>query len=149
MPIIDFRAYKIGTNISEGMKYKNDGKIPPIHDFMLEDEQNDLVPEILKMDKVILIIASSLEKSEYEAFPQVKEFASKAKTNGYKVYGASASFSEIIELTKKKYNLPFEFLFCDETTLKTMIRSNPGIVVLNKGTIVNKKNWRDIDDIEL
>lgn len=149
LPIIDFRAYKIGTNISEGMKYKNDGKIPPIHDFMLEDEQNDLVPEILKMDKVILIIASSLEKSEYEAFPQVKEFASKAKTNGYKVYGASASFSEIIVLTKKKYNLPFEFLFCDETTLKTMIRSNPGIVVLNKGTIVNKKNWRDIDDIEL
>ncbi len=149
LPIIDFRAYKIGTNISEGMKYKGDGKIPPIHDFMLEDEQNDLAPEILKMDKVVLFISYSLEKSEFEAFPLVKEFALNAKKKGYTVFGASASFSDAIQLTKKKYNLPFEFLFCDETTLKTMIRSNPGIIILKKGIIENKKNWRDIDDIEL
>ena len=52
-------------------------------------------------------------------------------------------------LTKNKYQLPFEILFCDETTLKTMIRSNPGIMILNNGTIVEKKNWRDLDDIKL
>jgi ribosomal protein S6 len=45
--------------------------------------------------------------------------------------------------------LPFEFLFCDETTLKTMIRANPGVVILNKGTVVEKKNWGDLDEIQL
>lgn len=149
LPLIDFRAYKVGTNIPEGMKYQGDGKIPPIHDLMLEDEQNDLLDAILKMDKVMLVIASSLEKSEYMGFPEIKELALQAKNKGYKVYGVTASFSEIIELTKKKYNLPFEFLFCDETTLKTMIRANPGIMILKEGTIVDKQSWRDIDAIEL
>lgn len=149
LPIIDFRAYAIGKNIPEGMEYKNDGKIPPVHDFMLENSQNDLAPQILKMDKVMLVIMSSLDKSDYEAFPEIKKMADEALQKGYKVYGVSASFSDIIQMTKNKYQLPFEVLFCDETTLKTMIRSNPGIMILNKGTIVEKKNWRDIDDIKL
>ncbi|MFC4268408.1 DoxX family protein [Polaribacter marinivivus] len=149
LPIIDFRAYKVGTNIPEGMKYQGDGKIPPIHDFMLEDEQSDLANDILKMDKAILVIASSIEKSEFDGFPEVKKFSLEAQRKGYKVYGVTASFSEIIELTQKNYNLPFKFLFCDETTLKTMIRANPGVIILNKGTIIEKKSWRDLDDIEL
>ena len=47
------------------------------------------------------------------------------------------------------FNLPFEFLFCDATTLKTMIRANPGVMVLDKGTVVQKKHWTDIDEIKL
>ena len=54
-----------------------------------------------------------------------------------------------VSTPKNKYKFPFEILFCDETTLKTMIRANPGIMILNKGTIVDKKNWTDIDDLEL
>ena len=149
LPIIDFRPYAIGKNIEEGMQYKDDGKIPPVHDFMLEDTQNDLAPEILKMEKVMLVIASSLDKSDLEGFSDIKIIADKAIEKGYKVYGASASFSDIIELTINKFNLPFEFLFCDETTLKTMIRANPGIIILNKGTVTQKKNWHDADGIEL
>jgi uncharacterized membrane protein YphA (DoxX/SURF4 family) len=149
LPIIDFRAYAVGKNIPEGMEYKNDGKIPPIHDFFLEDAQNDLAPEILAKEKVILVIMPSLEKSNYDAFPEIKKLSTTAKEKGYSIYGVSASFSDIIELTKTRYKLDFEFLFCDETTLKTMIRSNPGIMILNKGTIVDKKNWRNIDELDL
>jgi uncharacterized membrane protein YphA (DoxX/SURF4 family) len=149
LPIVDFRAYAIGKSIPEGMEYKDDNELPPIHDFFLEDAQNDLASQILKMEKVVLVIMSSLEKSDYKAFPEIKKFSDSAIQKGYKVYGVSASFSEIIQMTKKKFNLSFETLFCDETTLKTMIRANPGIIILNKGTITEKKNWSDIDDIKL
>ena len=101
------------------------------------------------MKKVVLVIAYNLDKADFEAFPEIKKMADEAIKKGYKVYGASASFSDILQLTIKKFDLPFEFLFCDETTLKTIIRSNPGIVILNEGTVVDKKNWKDIDDLKL
>ena len=149
LPLIDFRAYAIGKNISEGMVYPKDGSIPPVHDFMLEDAQADLAPELLKKEKVMLVIIYNLDKVDAKGFPAIKEMTTKAKKKGYTVYGVSASFSDELLLAKEKYNLPFDFLFCDETTLKTIIRANPGVVILNKGTVVEKKNWADVKEIAL
>jgi uncharacterized membrane protein YphA (DoxX/SURF4 family) len=149
LPIIDFRAYAIGNNISEGMEYKNDGEIPKIHDFYLEDAQADLAPEILAKNKVILIIIHTLNKADTNGFKTIKELADKAIAKGYSVYGASASFTDELLLAKEKHELPFDFLFCEQTTLKTMVRANPGIMMLEKGTIIGKWNWSDADEIEL
>jgi len=149
LPIIDFRAYAIGNNIPEGMKYKDDGEIPKIHDFYLEDAQSDLAPEILAKEKVLLVIVYDLQKADSNGFKSIKEITEKAIKEGYSVYGASASFTDELILAKEKYELPFDFLFCDGTTLKTMVRANPGLMMLNKGTITGKWNWSDIDQIKL
>ncbi|QTE23792.1 BT_3928 family protein [Polaribacter cellanae] len=149
LPIIDFRAYAVGKNLKEGMKYPEDGSIPPVHDFMLEDTQQDLLPVLLEKEKVMLIAVYNLDKADKKGFPAIKEIAEKAIAKGYTVYGASASFTDDLLLAQKEYNLPFEFLFCDETTIKTMIRANPGVIILNKGTITQKKNWVDVDELEL
>ncbi|NVK53317.1 MAG: DoxX family protein [Flavobacteriaceae bacterium] len=149
LPIIDFRPYAVGNNIPEGMQYKDDGEIPKIHDFYLEDAQSDLAPEILKKEKVLLVIVYALEKADVNGFKAIKVITEKAIKKGYTVYGASASFTDELILAKEKYQLPFDFLFCDGTTLKTMVRANPGIMMLNKGTITGKWNWKDVDDIEL
>ena len=149
LPLIDFRPYAIGKNISKGMEYKDDGEIPPVHDFMLEDAQNDLAPEILAKENVMLIILYNLEKSDESGFPAIKKVSEKALKNGYTVYGVSASFTNDLLAAKEKHQLPFEFFFCDETTLKTMIRANPGIIILDKGTVIDKKNFIDADKIKL
>ncbi|MCI2229067.1 DoxX family protein [Polaribacter sp. MSW13] len=149
LPIIDFRPYAIGKNISEGMKYPEDGSIPLVHDFVLEDSQNDLAPEILAKEKVMLVIVYNLDKSDENGFFKITEVANKAIKKGYTVYGVSASFADELILAQNKYNLPFEFLFCDETTLKTIVRANPGVLILNKGTVVDKRNWVDVDEIKL
>jgi len=148
LPIIDFRAYAVGNNIQEGMKYKDDGEIPKIHDFYLEDAQSDLAPEILEKEKVLLVIVYDLQKADVNGFKSIKEITEKAIKEGYTVYGASASFTDELILAKEKYSLPFDFLFCDGTTLKTMVRANPGLMMLNKGTITGKWNWSDIDQIK-
>lgn len=149
LPIIDFRAYAVGKNIPQGMEYPSDGSIPPVHDFMLEDTQNDLAPEILAMDKVLLVIVYNAGKSDQKAFREIKTISDKAIAKGYHVYGVSASFEDDLILIQNAYDLPFDFLFCDETTLKTMIRANPGIMTLQKGTVTGKWNWNDIDHITL
>ncbi len=149
LPIIDFRPYAVGNSIQEGMKYKDDGEIPKIHDFYLEDAQSDLAPEILEKEKVLLVIVYDLQKADVNGFKSIKEITEKAIKEGYTVYGASASFTDELILAKEKHNLPFDFLFCDGTTLKTMVRANPGLMMLNKGTITGKWNWSDIDQIKL
>ena len=149
LPLIDFRAYAIGKNLQDGMQYPEDGSIAPVHDFMLEDAQADLAPELLQEEKLLLVIVYNLAKVDVNGFPAIKKITTKAINKGYTVYGVSASFSDELTLAKETYSLPFDFLFCDETTLKTMIRANPGIMILDKGTVVQKKHWVDIDEIKL
>ncbi len=149
LPIIDFRPYAIGENIEEGMKYPEDGTLPKVHDFMLEDSQNDLAPLLLRKEKLMLIVVYSLDKSNLKGIPNVKEAARKANQKGYTVYVVSESFDEDLQQLKKEYSLPFDFLFCDETTLKTMIRSNPGVMTFERGTVVDKTSWRDVNDLKL
>lgn len=149
LPIIDFRAFAVGNNIPEKMTDAVGTELNSIENFNLEDAQNDLVPEIMEMDKVLLIIVYDLSKAEVNGFKAVRDLSKKAIAKGYKVFGASASFTDELLLAKEKYELPFDFLFCDGTTLKTMVRANPGIMMLNKGTITGKWNWTDIDEISL
>lgn len=63
--------------------------------------------------------------------------------------GLSASGENITQdlITKQKLN--FEFYATDATTLKTIVRSNPGIVKLREGTILQKEHWNDVDEIDL
>lgn len=151
LPIIDFRAYAIGKNIPEGMEYPEDDleALPPIQNFVLEDTQNDLTEEILSEDKVLLVIVYKIEKADEEGFADVKKVSDDAISKGYKVYGATSSFGDELVLIQNKYDLPFEFLFGDATTLKTMVRANPGIMTLSKGTVTGKWNWTDADEIKL
>ena len=79
----------------------------------------------------------------------VKEVVSKAKQQGYDVYAFSSSSIEEYESIKSELGVDLELLFCDETTLKTIIRANPGIVTLNKGTITGKWNALDYKKVKL
>ncbi|AMC10732.1 DoxX family protein [Lutibacter profundi] len=148
LPIIDFRPYAIGKNIPEGMEYIGD-ELPPVHDFFLESENGeDLTEAILSADNVMLVIAYNLDKSDIEGFTTIKNVTDKAIEKGYKVYMLSSSLRDDYLSIKEKFHLNFDMLFCDETTLKTIIRANPGIITLQKGTVTGKWNWVDVDAIK-
>lgn len=145
LPVIDFRAYAEGKNIREGMEYKDDGELPPVHDLYLEDDNgDDLTETILDAPKVILIVANELEHAPDKAWQELILHAKEAQKQGYLVYAASSSSSALFTETNKKHQLPFEILFCDGTTLKTMCRANPGILRLNNATVVSKYSWKNI-----
>ena len=192
LPSVDFRPYKIGANIQEGMsvpenapkpiyeyawRFKVNGEEqiyltegdyptvdgefidvettqiqagyePPIHDFTIEQEGQNYASELLEEDKLVMVIAYDMAKSNLEAFEEVAEVTAKAKQNGYKVIGMSASSSDMAEKIIATYGLDFEFYFTDETTLKTIVRSNPAILVLNKGTIQQKVHYNDFEELE-
>lgn len=147
LPIIDFRPFAVGKNIPEGMEYRGDEE-PPIHDFFLETEDGeDLTNTVLEQDKVMLVISYNISISDKKGFNNIKEVTDEAIKSGYTVYALSSSMNEEFTEIKNEYNLNFDMLFGDETMLKTVIRSNPGIVILQKGTVIGKYSWVDVDNI--
>ncbi|WP_435254360.1 DoxX family protein [Tenacibaculum sp. A30] len=154
LPIIDFRAYSIGTDIAEGMKYQEGSdEIPPIHDFEIGTDDGDKLEEMLTKEKAMLILIYELQKADMEGIPVVSEVAKKAKEQGYEIYVLSADSmlydENELNSFKEKYDMHYVFGTCDGTALKTVIRANPGIVTVKNGIIAGKWNWTDADDVEL
>ncbi|MBJ6369707.1 BT_3928 family protein [Snuella sedimenti] len=192
LPVVDFRAYKVGANIQEGMRIPEDapkpvieytyvfdvngkeesytmrsgypevdGKLlraesklidegyqPSIYDFSIESEDEDLTEQYLNEDNLILVVSYSLEKIESDGAKRLKALQDKALKHGYKIIGLTASGEDAKQRIKEAYNIDFDFYLCDEKALKTVVRSNPGILELDKGTIKQKVHWNDINDLK-
>ncbi|KPM30658.1 Hypothetical protein I595_3154 [Croceitalea dokdonensis DOKDO 023] len=192
LPVKDFRPYKIGANIADGMTVPEDapkaiyeyawrfkvngadkivvtngdyptvdgefidvettqiqkGYEPPVHDFTIEQDGTDYTDAMLSEEKLVMVIAYDLAKSNYEVFAALKTITDEAIAKGYKVIGMSASSTEIGKALGKEHKLNFDFYFTDETTLKTIVRSNPAILVLERGTILQKAHYNDFEELK-
>ncbi len=191
LPLIDFRPWKVGNDITEQLKplqkgesefifiYKNektgeekefeldnlpsaeDGwnyvdrkeviikeHIPsPIENFDIRDEfENDLTSEYIgKSGYLFLVVAYNLNTAKTDAFSEkINNIAEKATANGYScVLLTNSTFMEIDNF-RKKLPLPCSFYQSDERELKTIIRSNPGLVLLKDGIVIAKWHHRNI-----
>jgi uncharacterized membrane protein YphA (DoxX/SURF4 family) len=126
------------------------GIVPPIHDFVLESSttEEDYTYSILSEEYVLLWIAYDLDNSNLDAQKMVKSVTENSVTAGIPVFELSATGFEDVENFKQIHNLDIQVLNCDATTLKTVIRSNPGLIVLNKGTVIGKYPFRSVKGFE-
>jgi uncharacterized membrane protein YphA (DoxX/SURF4 family) len=123
-----------------------EGYLPPIHDFSVMKNGEDFTESLMQEEKLLILVAYNLSKTELQGWAQIKSALSKAKAENYKIIGLTASGPLAISKFKSKYALDFDFYFADETAIKTIIRASPGLVHIKKGTIVDKLNWNDADD---
>ena len=123
------------------------GYEPPIHDFSITDEKTgeDLTDSILtKNGYTFLLIAPVLERADDSNFGEIDAIYEYAKENGYDFYGLTASTDKAVKHWRDITGAEYPFYTTDGTTLKTIIRSNPGLVLLYKGTIINKWSHNDL-----
>jgi len=197
-PILDFRPYKVGVNITEGMKtpkgaptdvytstfyyrnlksneikkFNNDnypwkdslnwkyvsmesdlvkkGYTPPIHDFVIQSAEGENVTDFFLQDDNYLFIAVAydLSKSSLKNQKTLNDLAVWAKSQGYKFISLTSSTGNTLNTFKSKAHPTYDFFFGDEITLKTIIRSNPGLLLLKKGTILAKWHFNDFPSVE-
>jgi uncharacterized membrane protein YphA (DoxX/SURF4 family) len=178
LPIIDFRPYKIGTDIVKSMEipegakqdvykdkwfYKIDGEVKvftteespwdikdaefvkretelvekgyeaPIHDFALEKDGEDYTDEILSKENVLCIVSLDLNLND-DDIAKIKPLFE----NNKDVIVISPSPAKVIDEFKKKLGFDVDVFSIDDTTCKTIVRANPGIVRLKKGIITEK-----------
>lgn len=193
LPFIDFRPYKIGNNITEGMQIPDDapmdeyettfvyakdgiekeftlenypaddstwvfvrqnsvlvkqGYVPPIHDFSIVTEQGDITDIVLETPGyTLLVISHKLEKVATNAIPQVNQILSWAEQHDIACYWLTSSYQDQVDAFRQRYQVTVPFGATDDITLKTIIRANPGLVLLRQGTVVAKWHCNQLPEL--
>ena len=123
------------------------GYTPPIHDFSITSyEGEDFTQPILEeKGYTFLVIAYDLTNSNnIEASKHINEIASDAEQAGYNIIGLTSSTYEATDEFRHNVQAMYNYYTTDEKTLKTIIRSNPGMVLIKEGIIINKWHYKDL-----
>lgn len=126
------------------------GYEPPIHNFRIESTDGDDILDFFLDDEnyVFMIISWDIQKAEKSAQKQINRLARIAFANNMQFIGLTSSLPTEIQTFIEEYDIPYEYFNTDEITLKTIIRSNPGLVVLKDGILINKYHYNDLPSIE-
>jgi len=131
-------------------KLIKEGYEPPIHDFIIETPEGENIIDYFMYDDayVFMLVAYDLYQSSTENQPKINALANYAISQGNSFICLTSTLPEESQEFAMENNVPYEFFNCDEITLKTIIRSNPGLVLLKNGTIVAKWHYNDIPTVK-
>ena len=117
-----------------------EGYVPPIHDFsILTDEGEDITEEVLSNEGyTLLLVSPHLEEADDSQLDRINWWYEYSKEHQYPFYCLTASTEKAINRWRDMTGADYPFCSTDEITLKTIVRSNPGLLLLKKGTVIRK-----------
>ena len=140
LPVLDFRPYKIGTDLRN--EVLGSVKNPVFSDFSLMDENmEDVTWSILGDSGYTFLVVSPHVEDASESGMDLIDVFDYCQNWGYNMIGATASGEDAIRQWIDYFGADLRFYFCDEVPLQTMVRSNPGLVLIKNGVIVNKWSY--------
>jgi len=137
--------------------YKQDKKVikpaiePKVKDFTLEDPNTGEThgEEFINFPGyAFLWIAPKLEKASLRHMDRINAIAEYAMGNNMMFAGATSSTSDVIDKFRHDNQNMFPIYQNDEKALKTILRSNPGLVLIRDGVVVNKWHYNDFPKAE-
>ena len=129
----------------------DDSMVKKGHSLVLYDLNGNIVTDeyINNPDHNFLLVSWNLEEADQEALREAGKLYEEADQRGYSFIVITGSLSS--EIDKYRDILPpgIEFFNADDIELKTMIRSNPGLILLKDGVVIDKWHYNDFpDDLE-
>jgi hypothetical protein len=189
LPIIDFRAYSVGTNIKlakndgwigapqpvfdtkivyekngEQKEFTTDnlpdttwtwvktinnqiseGYLAPVQNFNITDRNKQDVTDLILSDEYfsLMFVAYDLEKVPEKTIESIQKINDIGQSKGYNVFIVTSSNLEQVLEFERNNSMVATIYFADPITLKTIIRSNPGLVLLHDGQVLNKWHYND------
>lgn len=123
---------------------KEKGYIPPIHDFSLHlyPDGTEITQDVLNdSNYTFLLISPRLQNADDSEMDKINHVYDYTLERGYSFYCVTGSSDAEIEDWTDNTGAEYPFARMDATALKTIIRSNPGLLLLKNGVIINK--WDD------
>ena len=128
---------------------KKKGYEPPIHDFSMirYEDGEDITEQVLADERyTFLLVAHQLEQASDSRIDLINELYDYCLEYGYAFYCLTSSSDEDILKWQEDTGAEYPFCLMDNITLKTMVRSNPGLILLKKGVVIHKWNIVDFPD---
>jgi uncharacterized membrane protein YphA (DoxX/SURF4 family) len=94
-------------------------------------------------DLQFILVAYDLGKTDTAAFHRILPFYKKATRDGYSFICLTSSLREEIKKFRMVNGTEFSFYNADDVILKTMVRSNPGLILMRNGTVMAKWPFRN------
>jgi len=118
------------------------GYQPPIHDFVITSMNGDELTQKILSDPgySVLMVTKKLDEPQEKQLSAGFEFGRFCMAGGIEFYILTSSGSDEV----REYENGLQFCSADETTLKSMVRSNPGYLLLKNGTIIGKWSWANL-----
>ena len=141
LPQFDFRPYHIGTDLRTGWQKMMEGEESPYAEFFMEtaDEGEDITEQVLADEGyTFLLIAPHLEQADDSQLDEINRIYEYCQDNEYPFYCLTASQEKAINRWQDITGAEYPYCQTDDITLKTMIRSNPGLMLLKDGRIIRK-----------
>ncbi len=122
---------------------------PLITDYRIwvENDTTDYTAESFK-GKKLMVIMPNVHHAHVEALKEIGVLAKEASKKGIEVWLLSASSDEEVNAIRHEYQLNFPAMSVDTKVLKTIIRSSPGLWLLNQGTVRGKWSAYHLPSIE-
>ncbi len=142
-------------------KLIKEGEQPVITDFAVKrlffnsertqiESEEEITTELLAdTGYTFLMIAYSLDDMDKTYLSNFEDVDNYAQEYGYGFYCLTASPQQTIIEQEKEDITNFKFCSADERLLKTVMRSDPGLLLLKGGTVINKWTGRDTPDESL
>lgn len=128
-----------------------EGYVPPIHDFSIQatDGSADITDSVLNhKGYAFLLVSPHLEYADDSNFGEIDGIYEYSLDRKYPFYALTASTDEAIRHWRDITGAEYNFYHTDETTLKTVIRSNPGLLLIKDGTVIGKWSHNDLPELD-
>ena len=125
------------------------GYEPPIHDFSLmnmetgEDETDEVLSRSGYSFMMVTHRVGDADESNVDLINEIYDYSMRY---GYDFFAVTSSPEKDIEVWKEETGAEYPFYMSDDIALKTIVRSNPGLLLLKDGTILNKWSVNNLPD---
>jgi len=130
----------------EFISQRLDDPNPRLHDLKIEDENgNDFTKQVIENPEFQFILVSfDLSKANLKSINKITDLIRDYNGNNIGIAVLTASLHEETTSFKSDHNLQTDFYFADDIILKSMIRSNPGLILMKNGVILGKWHFNDL-----
>lgn len=143
------------TFVDREDKVIREGFQPAITDFRIDNSDGqEYTDDFLDYnDYWFMVVCYDLNKTNKKAQEEINEFAKSAEDKGIRLIGLTGTLPSDAEAIRHEFQNPFEYYFCDEIVLKTIVRSNPGLVLMHGGEVKSKwhhnelPNFKDLSSV--